>query len=157
MAAGVTLARDGLDAFRDFLDGHFAEAVERSRAEAALEVDGTLGAGAVTPELVGGLDAAGPFGAGAPEPVVALPGHRVIDCGTMGDGHLRATLAGRDGSRIRAVAFRAAEGPLGQGILAARGRLVHAAGTLALNRWGGGQARPELRLLDAALVPDQPG
>ncbi len=157
MAAGVTLSADGLGAFRDFLHEHFAAAVARSHAEAALEVDGTMGAGAATPEAIGGLDTAGPFGAGAPEPVVALPSHRVVDCGTMGDGHLRATLAGRDGSRIRAVAFRCAEGPLGQGIMAARGRLVHAAGTLTINRWGGGQGRPELRLLDAAPVPDQPG
>ncbi len=157
MAAGVTLSADGLGAFRDFLHEHFAAAVARSHAEAALEVDGTMGAGAATPEAIGGLDTAGPFGAGAPEPVVALPSHRVVDYGTMGDGHLRATLAGRDGSRIRAVAFRCAEGPLGQGIMAARGRLVHAAGTLTINRWGGGQGRPELRLLDAAPVPDQPG
>ena len=157
MAAGVTLQGGAVAAFRDFLAGHFAEAVGRSRAEARLDIDATLGAGAATPELIGGLDAAGPFGAGAPEPVVALPGHRVVDHGTMGDGHLRATLAARDGSRIRAVAFRAAGTPLGQGIAEARGRLVHAAGTLTVNRWGGGQGRAELRLLDAALLPDQPG
>ena len=156
MAAGVTLPRAGLAAFRSFLEAHLAEAVARSRAEAAVEVDATMGAGAVTPELIGILEAAGPFGAGAPEPVVALASHRVIDCGVMGDGHLRATLAGRDGSRIRALAFRVAAGPLGQGITAARGKLVHAAGTLTINRWGGGPGRPELRLLDAALVPDQP-
>ncbi len=157
MAAGVTLAATGIAAFRAFLDGHFAEAVARGRAEAALDVDAALSAGAVTPELVGSLDAAGPFGAGAPEPVVALPGHRVVDVATMGEGHLRATLAARDGSRIRAVAFRCAETALGQGLAQARGKLVHAAGTLTVNRWGGGQGRAELRLLDAALLPDQPG
>ncbi len=156
MAAGVTLPTAGLAAFRAFLEEHFADAVARSRAEAALEIDGTIGAGAITPELIGGLDAAGPFGAGAPEPVVALASHRVVDCGVMGEGHLRVTLAGRDGSRIRALAFRVAEAPLGQGMAAARGKLVHAAGTLTVNRWGGGQGRAELRLLDAALVPDQP-
>ncbi len=154
MAAGVTLAAGGVAAFRDFLHGHFAEAVARSRAEAALAVDATLAAGAATPELVGALGAAGPFGAGSPEPVVALPNHRVVDHGVMGDGHLRATLAARDGSRIRAVAFRAADTPLGQGLAAARGQLVHAAGTLTVNRWGGGQGRAELRLIDAAPAPD---
>ena len=157
MAAGVTLASGGIAAFRAFLHGHFSDAVARARDAAALDVDATLAAGAATPELIGGLDSAGPFGAGAPEPVVALPSHRVIDQGTMGDGHIRATLAARDGTRIRAVAFRAAETALGQGMAAARGRLVHAAGTLTINRWGGGPGRPELRLLDAALLPDQPG
>jgi single-stranded-DNA-specific exonuclease len=157
MAAGVTLDAAGVGAFRDFLHGHFDEDVTRSRSDARLAVDATLSAGAVTPELIGSLDAVGPFGAGSPEPVVVLPNHRVIDHGVMGDGHLRTTLAARDGSRIRAVAFRAVGTPLGDGMAAARGKLVHAAGTLTVNRWGGGQGRPELRLIDAALVPDQPG
>ena len=157
MAAGVTLETAGLDAFRDFLHDHFADDMTRSRQDGWLAVDATLSAGAVTPDLIGSLAAVGPFGAGSPEPVVVLPNHRVIDCGMVGDGHLRATLAARDGSRIRAVAFRAAGTPLGDGIAAARGKLVHAAGTLTIDRWGGGQGRPELRLIDAAPVPDQPG
>lgn len=155
MAAGVTLPSGGVAAFADFLHDHFSAAVARARATAALDVDATLGAGAATPELIGALASAGPFGSGAPEPVVALANHRIVDHGTMGDGHLRATLAARDGSTIRAVAFRAADSALGRGIAASRGKLVHAAGTLAVNRWGGA-GRPELRLLDAALVPDQP-
>ncbi|MGI4769682.1 MAG: single-stranded-DNA-specific exonuclease RecJ [Janthinobacterium lividum] len=156
MAAGVTLPAGGVAAFRDFLHDRFADTVSRARLEAALEIDATLGAGAVTAELIGSLDSAGPYGAAAPEPVVALPNHRVVDHGVMGDGHLRVTLAARDGSRIRAIAFRAAATALGQGLGEARGKLVHAAGTLTINRWGGGPGRPELRLLDAALVPDQP-
>ena len=157
MAAGVTLAAEGLAAFRDHLEAHVAAAVTRARTDAALAIDATLSAGAATADLVQALEAAGPYGAGAPEPVVALPSHRLVDCGTVGDNHLRATFEARDGSRIRAIAFRAGGSPLGQGLQAARGRLVHAAGTLALDRWGGGATRTELRLLDAAIVPDQPG
>ncbi len=106
--------------------------------------------------MIEALAAAGPFGSGSPEPVVALPAHRVLDTGTMGDGHIRVTLEARDGCRIRAVAFRSAGTPLAEGLAAARGQSVHAAGTLTLNRWGGGQPRAELRLVDAALVADQP-
>ncbi len=156
MAAGVTLLHERLEDFRAFLERHFVGNVARLRAEAALAIDATLSAGAVTPALIDTLSAAGPFGAGSPEPVVALPLHRVIDTGIMGDGHCRVTLAARDGSRIRAVAFRTAGTPLADGLAAARGQFVHAAGTLTLNRWGGGQPRAELRLVDAALVADQP-
>ena len=156
MAAGVTLHPERLDDFRAFLERHFVEDVARSRANAALAVDATLSAGAVTPALIEALAAAGPYGAGSPEPVVALPLHRVVDHGIMGDGHCRVTLVARDGCRIRAVAFRSAGTPLAEGLAAARGQLVHAAGTLTLNRWGGGQPRAELRLVDAALVADQP-
>ncbi len=156
MAAGVTLDHRRLDDFRAFLEGHFSDDVARSRADTALAVDATLSAGAITPEMIEALAAAGPFGSGSPEPVVALPAHRVLDTGTMGDGHIRVTLEARDGCRIRAVAFRSAGTPLAEGLAAARGQSVHAAGTLTLNRWGGGQPRAELRLVDAALVADQP-
>ena len=156
MAAGVTLRYERLGEFRAFLERHFSADVTRSRADAALAVDSTLAAGAITPALIEALAAAGPFGSGSPEPVVALPSHRVLDCGVMGDGHFRVTLAARDESRIRAVAFRSAGTPLAEGLAAARGQVVHAAGTLTLNRWGGGQPRAELRLVDAALAADQP-
>jgi single-stranded-DNA-specific exonuclease len=47
------------------------------------------------------------------------------------------------------VAFRAHGRPLGDAILAARGRPLHVAGTLSLDRWNG-QERVEMRVLDAA-------
>ena len=46
-------------------------------------------------------------------------------------------------------AFRAAQEPLGQALLAARGETVHLAATLSLNRWGGNETA-ELRVLDLA-------
>ena len=156
MAAGVTLEAGKLDSFRTFLHAHFSEDVSRLRGDTALAIDSTLSAAGASVDLVAALDAAGPFGSGSPEPVVAFPGHRIVDIGTVGEGHLRLTLASQDGSRIRAVAFRAAGTPLAQGLAATRGRLVHCAGTLSVNRWGGG-SRVELRLLDAAPVPGDAG
>ena len=41
----------------------------------------------------------------------------------------------------------AAQEPLGQALLAARGETVHLAATLTLNRWGGNE-NVELRVLD---------
>ena len=153
MAAGVTVEAANLDAFRHFLRERLGEAVSGGRREATLMIDTTLSAAGATPDLLAALEAAGPFGAGSPEPVVALPAHRVTDLGVAGEDHLRLTLAAGDGSRIRAMAFRSARTALADGLAATRGRLVHCAGTLTLNRWGGG-GRPELRLLDAAVAPN---
>ena len=47
------------------------------------------------------------------------------------------------------VAFRVAQEPLGQALMAARGETVHLAATLTLNRWGGKESA-ELRVLDLA-------
>ena len=153
MAAGITIEAGKIAAFTAFLADHFSADVARLRDAEALGVDATLTAAAVTPEAVAALEAAGPFGAESPEPVVAFPAHRVLDMSQVGDGHLRLTLAGRDGTRLRAMAFRAARSALAEGLAATRGQLVHCAGTLTLNRWGGGAARAELRLLDAAPTP----
>jgi single-stranded-DNA-specific exonuclease len=150
MAAGVTLDAPRIDAFRAFLDARFAADVAGLRARDALAIDALLTAAGATAELVADLERAGPFGAGSPEPVVCLPSHRLIDLVSVGEDHLRLTLAAQDGTRLRAMAFRAARTPLGSGLAGVRGELVHAVGSLTLNRWGGRAPRAELRLIDAA-------
>lgn len=150
MAAGLTLAADGVAEFKAFMQARFAERAGALLKPHALLIDALLSVSAATPDLVALLDRAGPFGAGSPEPVLVFPHHRVVEMSAVGEDHLRVTLSGPDGTRLRAMAFRAARTPLAEGLAATRGRLIHAAGTLTLNRHGGGAPRAELRLLDAA-------
>ncbi|ACA17547.1 single-stranded-DNA-specific exonuclease RecJ [Methylobacterium sp. 4-46] len=149
MAAGVTIAAVDLDRFRDALARDLAASVGEARAAEALLIDGTLSAGGVQPDLIAALERAGPFGQGAPEPVFALARHRVADARMVGTGHVKVQLRGRDGVTVPAIAFRAAEGPLGRFLLRGIGRDIHAAGTLARDRWRGSE-RVQLRLCDAA-------
>jgi single-stranded-DNA-specific exonuclease len=155
MAAGVTIRRERLAAFRAFVEEHLASAVEAARLEDALLIDGAVTAGGANPALVETLAGAGPFGAGNPEPVIALPAHRIVYAEEAGQAHVRTRLRSGDGATINAVAFRAANQPLGQALLQGRGRTVHAAGTLALDRWNGVE-RVQLRLLDIALADTTP-
>ncbi|MFD1701583.1 single-stranded-DNA-specific exonuclease RecJ [Methylopila henanensis] len=149
MAAGVTLKADRLGAFRAFLEERLAAAVALSRADRSLRIDAALTATAATPELVRDLDRAGPFGSGAPEPVLALPAHIVASADVVGQGHVRLRLRAGDGASVGAIAFRAADGDLGRALLDARGARVHVAGSLGVDRWGGSE-RASLRVLDAA-------
>jgi single-stranded-DNA-specific exonuclease len=55
-----------------------------------------------------------------------------------------------DGSIVNGIAFRAMNKPLGKALLDNRGRAVHAAGTLTIDRWQGAE-RPQLRLIDVAV------
>jgi single-stranded-DNA-specific exonuclease len=64
-------------------------------------------------------------------------------------GHVRVSLKSGDGAVIRGVAFRAAGQPLGRALAAALGAPLHVAGTLGIDRWGGGE-RVEIRVVDAA-------
>ena len=149
LAAGVTLAGGGLALFSEFLSDRFAQTIAGGEPD-TLRIDAALTAAGAQAELVGAVERAGPFGAGQPEPVFAFGHHRLVDAREVGrGGHLRIVLRSGDGAVLRGVAFRAAGQPLGRALKAALGSPVHVAGTLCVNRWGGG-ARVELRVVDAA-------
>ena len=82
---------------------------------------------------------------------VALPSHTIAYAEEVGQAHVRARLRVGDGAMLNAIAFRAAGKPLGNALIANRGRNVHAAGTLSIDRWNG-EERVQLRLMDVAPV-----
>ncbi len=150
MAAGVTLTAGQSESFLAFLTERLAAEVAAAGEAQALLIDGALSAGGASPRLIAEIDKAGPFGSGAPEPVFVFPSHRLTDVIEIGSGgHLRVRLKAGDGASIGGIVFRAAQEPLGQALLAARGETVHLAATLTLNRWGGNE-NVELRVLDLA-------
>jgi single-stranded-DNA-specific exonuclease len=153
MAAGVTLRRDALAAFRAYLESSLAEAVDAARLDRSLLIDGAVSAAGADPKLIAMLSRAGPFGSSNPEPVIALPGHTVVYADRIGENHVRARLRSGDGAIVEAVAFRAHDGPVGQALMGHRGRTIHAAGTLCLDRWNGSE-RVQLRISDVAS-PEQ--
>ena len=151
MAAGVTLATERLGDWRAFLEERLGQAVTNARAEAGLKVDAALTATAATPELVHRLEAAGPYGAGAPEPLFALPRHRLAEVTPVGaDGrHLRLRAVAGDGRAVEGIAFRASGKKLGEALTRLKGAPVHLAGTLSVNRFGG-RERAQIRVVDVA-------
>jgi single-stranded-DNA-specific exonuclease len=151
MAAGVTLRRDALAGFRAYLEAELAAPVAAARADQALLVDGAVSAAGANANLIATIARAGPFGAGNPEPIVALPNHTVAYAEAVGPSHVRARLRSGDGTFLNAVAFRAAGQPLGDALLSMRGQPVHAAGTLCLDRWNGTE-RVQLRVCDLAML-----
>jgi single-stranded-DNA-specific exonuclease len=149
MAAGVTVRHDALAEFRAYLERELAEGVAAARADQALLIDGAVSAAGANAALVETIAKAGPFGAGNPEPVVALPHHTVAYAEAVGEVHVRARFRAADGAVLNAIAFRAAGQPLGEALMKNRGQPLHAAGTLSVDRWNGGE-RVQLRLIDLA-------
>ena len=149
MAAGVTLKRDALAAFRVYLENALARDVDAARLDRSLLIDGAVSAAGADAALIATLGRAGPFGSSNPEPVIALPGHTVIYADKVGENHVRARLKSGDGAVVDAIAFRAHDQPLGQALMSNRGRQVHAAGTLSVDRWNGAE-RVQLRISDVA-------
>ncbi len=149
MAAGITLERAQLGAFRAYIEEKLAPMVEKARADEALLVDAALSASGATPALIAMIEQAGPFGAGNPEPVFVFPAHRITDAAKVGENHVRVRARSGDGGRLEAIAFRALTTPMGKMLLESRGEALHLAGHLTLDKWGG-RERVQLRLTDAA-------
>lgn len=150
MAAGLTVERGKIEAFCDFLDERLAADVARSRDDRALLLDAVLAPGGICPDLCDALEAGGPYGAGWPAPRVAAGPVRVIKADVVGNGHLRLIVAGDDGRRIKAIAFRMAASPLGEAMLAAPShRKLWVAGRVKKDEWEG-RVGAELHLEDAA-------
>jgi single-stranded-DNA-specific exonuclease len=153
MAAGVTVRKDALAPLRAFLEASLGADVEVARRANGLLIDGAVSAAGANPDLVALIERAGPFGSGNPEPLIALPAHTIAYAEEAGQAHIRVRLKSADGAFVSGIAFRAAGQKLGAALLEGRGRLVHAAGSFALDRWQG-EERVQFKLAD--IAPAEP-
>jgi single-stranded-DNA-specific exonuclease len=139
MAAGFALPQERLGAFHEFLDDRLAAAALLPSA-ADLPVEGTLAVPGCTPEMAMHLARLAPFGSGNEEPVLILPRARVVRAERVGReaATIRAFVEGEDGgTRLKAVMFRAREGPLANALLGRGLAPLHLAGHLRAEEWNG--------------------
>jgi single-stranded-DNA-specific exonuclease len=152
MAAGLTLAPGGLEAFREFIGERLSADVARALDGRALLLDAILSPRGVAGELCDALEQAGPYGAGWPAPRVAAGPARLLKTGIVGDGHVRGLACGDDGRSFKWIAFRSAATELGQALLSSSAdRRWWLAGTIKRDEWNGGNAA-EMHLEDAAIA-----
>ena len=151
MAAGLTVARDGVAAAMERLAELLAKQGAGQGGAADLRLDGLLMPGGATVDLVERLEAAGPFGASAPAPRFAFPDVTVSFAKRIGESHLKFRFGDGMGASIDAIAFSAFDGPLGPALSERSGARFHLAGRLEINTWGG-RRTVQMRLEDAALA-----
>lgn len=135
MAAGFTVARPLYDKFYDFLLQRLGACMKDILP--ILEIDASITLKGITPNFLQSLSCLEPFGAGNPTPKFMVQNVRIAYAEVFGNNHVRCTLLSEDGARQKAIAFRMAQHPLGQKILRSKNHLLHVAGTLRLDTWGG--------------------
>ena len=153
MAAGLTVRQDRLSDLRSFMEERLSRQVDAASARDVLKVDAAMTARAATTKFVETLEAAGPYGAGHPKPLLAFPHHTIRYARAIKGQHVSLRLASRDGAELDAIAFRIADEPLGKALLEGTGKAMHVVGTLE-NDFYRGAARVKLKLVDAALPLD---
>jgi single-stranded-DNA-specific exonuclease len=139
MAAGFSLPARGLDAFHAFLDARLAAAAGLPAA-ADLLVEGALAVPGADLTLAHHVLRLAPFGPGNEEPVFVLPRARVVRADRVGRdaGAIRAYIEGEGGgARLKAMLFRAGDGPLAAALLGREGVALHLAGHLRADSWNG--------------------
>lgn len=152
MAAGVTISPGGVARFAEWMNERLAADVARASGERALKLDALLAPRGVNLDFLAAVEQGGPYGHGWSAPRVAVGPGRIMKVDVVGNGHVRLVVAGDDGARVNAVAFRAAENALGQALLALRGDArLYLAGQIRRNDWNGRQSA-EIHVDDAALV-----
>jgi single-stranded-DNA-specific exonuclease len=145
-AAGCTVRREQVDAFRAAFAGHARAVLAPEDLVRGERVDAVVAGDELGLGLAEELEALAPFGNANPEPTLLVPAARLADPRAMGEGrHLRFTLEA-GGHRARAVAFGTSTLPDGEALDAVVG--------LELNEWGGA-VEPRL-VLRCAQPPEPP-
>jgi len=141
MAAGFTVAADKLIELQEFLAARLNDGLDRAKLVPELAIDAALSTGAARGDLVAQLDGLAPFGSANPEPRFAFPTVYAAHVEPVGTGHLRLRVADViGGSPLNAIAFRAADTPVGKLLIEAKGRAIHLAGHLRRDNFRGGDA-----------------
>ncbi|WP_304617653.1 single-stranded-DNA-specific exonuclease RecJ [Paracoccus sp. (in: a-proteobacteria)] len=151
MAAGLTVEEARIPAAMDRLAELIARDLAGRTGAGDLRISGLLEPSGATIEMFRLLEDAGPFGQAAPAPRFAFADQLIDSAATMGDRHLRLQFRSPGSPPLEAVAWGAMDGPLGPGLIGAKGRRFHLAGKLEVSNWGG-RERLRLRLDDAAPV-----
>jgi len=152
MAAGFSYPLASEAALHRFLDARLALPGGLPGA-ADLVIEGSVAVPAATNALAEQVGRLAPFGSGNEEPVFALARTRVVRADRVGkEGNtIRAFLEGEAGGRLKAICFRAKEGPLAEALLGRSGLPLHLCGQLRAERWND-EVTACLHVVDAAPV-----
>jgi single-stranded-DNA-specific exonuclease len=147
-AAGLTIARGDVDAFREAFAAHAAEVLTPGDLVPECRVDAVVPGDVLTLGLAEELERLAPFGQGNPPVALLVPAAHLSDPRGLGEGRHVAFTLHAGGARSRCVQFGA-----GTRLPAEPDEPVDAAVRLEVNRWNGSV---EPRLVIRHCRPSRP-
>ena len=156
MAGGFTIAPDRLEEFTAFMIAHIERQMISQETAVETTIDALLTVRGCAPQIVRMVqDQIGPFGQGFEEPLFALQNVRIHNVDIVGENHVRLLVSDWEGgARMKAMAFRASDTPMGEALLKGGTKAFHLLGTLKIDNWSG-QDKVEMHIKDAAFAMAQ--
>ena len=157
-AAGLTIARGSVDAFRDAFLAHAGSVLTAEDLVPEVRIDAVAPGDTLSLDLAEELQQLAPFGAGNPSVSLLVPSATFSDPRALGEGRHVAFTLNAGGARSRCVAFGG-----GSSLPVEAGEPADAAVRLEIDRWGGAvsprlvlrQAQPcRPRAIDVLGEPD---
>jgi single-stranded-DNA-specific exonuclease len=148
-AAGLTIARSEVDAFREAFLAHAAEVLSPEDLVPQVRIDAVAQGDALSLDLAEELQTLAPFGMGNPAVSLLVPAATMSDPKPLGEGRHVAFTLSAGGARSRCVAFGG-----GSSLPVGDGEPADAAVKLEIDRWNGSMS-PRLILREARAC--QPG
>lgn len=152
MAAGFTVTEDKIEELQKFFRSEAAKIAQQTDLATEAPVDGVASIRGLTPDFVRLLEnGVGPFGTDNPQPHFVLPSVKIVMADIVGESHVRIQISDQEGgTRMKAMAFRAVDTPLGDALLGNRGRqAIHLMGRFTVNEWNGRES-VEFHVADAS-------
>lgn len=149
-AAGLSIAREAVDGFREAFTAHAAEVLTPADLVPQVRVDAVVPGDVLTLDLAEELERLAPFGQGNPPVSLLVPAAHLADPRAMGEGRHATFTLHAGGARSRCVRFGA-----GAGAPARPDEPVDAAVRLEVNRYNGA-VEPRLVLRHARPAASAP-
>ncbi|MCE2992773.1 MAG: single-stranded-DNA-specific exonuclease RecJ [Alphaproteobacteria bacterium] len=133
MAAGFTVAEDKIDAFYDFMCQKLANSDEMFEKAREVKIDAIVSVGTVNGKLVEELSASAPFGAGNPQPRLALLDVVLVSARVVGRTHVMAIVSDSKSDRVashtlKCMLFKSIDTDIGQFLLSSIGKRINLCG-----------------------------
>lgn len=153
MAGGITIERDKLEAFVDFVNAEIAKS-EYADIGVLSKVDAVVSLDRATTGLVDATQSLAPFGMGNPTPRFVLEGVLLADVRILKDKHVKCIFQdpemGPAGKIVEGLIWNAVGTPFGDALRDAKGQIVDVLGALEVNEWNG-RRRVQMKIEDARL------
>ncbi|HAO93228.1 MAG: single-stranded-DNA-specific exonuclease RecJ [Deltaproteobacteria bacterium GWB2_55_19] len=104
-AAGLTIARENIDSFRDEFQAHISERLNEDDLTPEIVLDAVVRLDDLDPRFISEIERLAPFGASNREPLLAVADAEILATEVVGSRHLRLKVSRKGLSALSAIGF----------------------------------------------------